>query len=65
VWTQRFQETYRLPVKSKTFLTPTMVTEHALTLIDDLNRTPDPKMAYVSTEKLKWWKPENGLLTKY
>ena len=65
MWTQRFQETYRLLVKSKTFLTPTLVAEHALTLIGDLNRTQDPKMAYVSAEKLKWWKPENGLLTKY
>jgi imidazolonepropionase-like amidohydrolase len=55
----------RLLVKNKTFLTPTLVTEHALTFIDDLNRTPDPRMAYVSAEELKWWKPGNGMLTKY
>ena len=22
-------------------------------------------MQYVSTEELQWWKPENGMLTKY
>ena len=55
----------RLLAKNKAFLTPTLVTEHALTFIDDVNATPDPRMAYVSAEELKWWKPENGMLTKY
>lgn len=61
----RADETYRLLAKNKTFLTPTLVTEHALTFIDDLNANPDPRMVYVSAEELQWWKPENGMLTKY
>ena len=62
---QRADETYRLLAKNNTFLTPTLVTEHSLTFVDDLNQKPDPRMQYVSSEELKWWKPENGMLTKY
>lgn len=62
---RRADETYRLLAKNKTFLTPTLVTERALTFIDDLNAKPDPRMVYVGAEELQWWKPENGMLTKY
>ncbi len=62
---QRADETYRLLAKNNTFLTPTLVTQRALTFIDDLNAQPDPRMQYVSAEELQWWKPENGMLTKY
>jgi imidazolonepropionase-like amidohydrolase len=62
---QRADETYRLLAKNDTFLTPTLVTEHSLTFIDDLNAKPDSRMQYVSAEELQWWKPENGMLTKY
>ena len=62
---QTADETYRTLAKNKTFLTPTLVTEYALTFIDDLNAKPDPRMAYVSAEELNSWKPENGMLTKY
>jgi imidazolonepropionase-like amidohydrolase len=58
-------ETYRLLAKNNTFLTPTLVTERSLTFIDDLSKKPDPRMEYVSSEELNWWKPENGMLTKY
>jgi len=61
----RADETYRLLAKNNTFLTPTLVTQRALTFIDDLNAQPDPRMQYVSAEELQWWKPENGMLTKY
>lgn len=61
----RADETYQLLARNNTFLTPTLVTEHALTFIDDLNQKPDPRMQYVSPEDLNWWKPENGMLTKY
>jgi hypothetical protein len=62
---ERADQTYRLLAKNNTFLTPTLVTERALTFIDDLNAKPDPRMQYVSAEELQWWKPENGMLTKY
>jgi hypothetical protein len=62
---ERADETYRLLAKNNTFITPTLVTQRSLTFIDDLNAKPDPRMQYVSAEELQWWKPENGLLTKY
>ena len=62
---ERADATYRLLAKNNTFITPTLVTEHSLTFIDDLNARPDSRMQYVSAEELQWWKPENGMLTKY
>jgi imidazolonepropionase-like amidohydrolase len=62
---ERADATYRLLAKNNTFITPTLVTERSLTFIDDLNAKPDPRMQYVSAEELQWWKPENGMLTKY
>jgi imidazolonepropionase-like amidohydrolase len=41
------------------------VTQRALTFADDLIKENDPRMQYVSAEDLNWWKPENGMLTKY
>jgi len=62
---ERADTTYRLLVRNNTFITPTLVTQRSLTFIDDLNAKPDPRMQYVSVEELQWWKPENGLLSKY
>jgi len=61
----RADATYRLLAKNNTFITPTLVTQRSLTFIDDLSVRPDPRMQYVSAEELQWWKPENGLLSKY
>ena len=58
-------ETYRLLAKNGTFITPTFVAQRSLTFIDDLDKKGDPRTEYVSAEELKWWKPENGMLTKY
>lgn len=62
---ERADATYRLLAKNNTFVTPTLVTERSLTFIDDLNKRPDSRMEYVSAQELQWWKPENGMLTKY
>jgi imidazolonepropionase-like amidohydrolase len=62
---ERADETYRLLARNNTFITPTLVTQHSLTFIDDLNAKPDPRMQYVPAGELQWWKPENGMLTKY
>jgi hypothetical protein len=62
---KRADETYSLLAKNGTFLTPTLVTQRALTFVDDLNRESDSRMQYVSAEELNWWKPENGMLAKY
>lgn len=58
-------ESYALLAKNETFITPTLVTQRALTFIDDLNREADPRMEYVSAADRRSWKPENGMLTKY
>ncbi|HET6175599.1 MAG TPA: amidohydrolase family protein [Candidatus Sulfotelmatobacter sp.] len=58
-------KTYSLLATNGTFITPTLVTQRALTFVDDLNKENDPRMQYVSAEELNWWKPENGMLTKY
>jgi imidazolonepropionase-like amidohydrolase len=62
---KRADATYALLAKNSTFLTPTLVTQRALTFVDDLIREPDSRMQYISAEDLNWWKPENGMLTKY
>jgi imidazolonepropionase-like amidohydrolase len=62
---KRADETYGLLARNNTFITPTLVTERALTFIDDLDKEDDPRKQYVSAEELQWWKPENGMLTKY
>ena len=61
----RADETYKLLAKNNTFLTPTLVTQREITFIDDLSAKLDPRMQYVSSEDLQYWKPENGLLSKY
>ena len=61
----RADETYSLLARNGTFLTPTLVTQRALTFADELIKESDPRMQYVSAEELSWWKPENGMLTKY
>lgn len=62
---KRADATYALLAKNGTFLTPTLVTQRALTFVDDLIRESDSRMQYISAEDLNWWKPENGMLTKY
>ena len=62
---ERADGTYRLLARNGTYLTPTLVTQRSLTFIDELSRSSDPRMQYVTADELKWWKPENGMLTKY
>ncbi len=62
---QRADEIYKLLARNNTFLTPTLVTQQEITFIDDLSVKPDPRMQYVSAEDLQYWKPQNGLLSKY
>lgn len=58
-------QTYSLLAKNGTFITPTFVGQRSLTFIDELDHQGDPRTQYVSAEELNWWKPENGMLTKY
>jgi hypothetical protein len=62
---ERADATYKMLAKNDTFLTPTLVTQREITWIDDLSTQPDPRMQYVSAEELQYWKPENGMMSKY
>ena len=62
---QRTEELYKTFIKNDTYLTPTRVVDHALTFIDDLSKTDDPRLQYVPASMREDWKPENGYLTKY
>jgi hypothetical protein len=62
---ERADATYRMLAKNDTFLTPTLVTQREITWIDDLSTQPDPRMQYVSAEELQYWKPENGMMSRY
>jgi imidazolonepropionase-like amidohydrolase len=58
-------EMYSLLAKNGTFITPTLVTQRALTFANELGRENDPRTQYVSDNELNSWKPQNGMLTKY
>jgi imidazolonepropionase-like amidohydrolase len=62
---ERADATYKMLAKNDTFLTPTLVTQREITWIDDLSTQPDPRMQYVSAEELQYWKPENGMMSRY
>jgi hypothetical protein len=62
---ERADATYKMLAKNNTFLTPTLVTQREITWIDDLSTRPDPRMQYVSGGELQYWKPENGMMSRY
>ena len=62
---ERANELYRLFAKNGTYLTPTLVTERALTFVDDFDKVSDPRLKYVSASQREWWHPEKGMLTRY
>jgi len=62
---QRAEELYRSFARNGTYLDPTLVTERALTFVDDLNQTDDPRLKYIPAEQREWWNPEKGMLTRY
>jgi hypothetical protein len=61
----RAQKLYRAFVKHDTYLDPTLVTQYALTFVDDLSRREDPRMKYIPAAEREYWKPEKGMLTRY
>jgi imidazolonepropionase-like amidohydrolase len=61
----RARQLYRTLVKNDTYLTPTLVTEHALTFVDELNQKDDPREKYIPASDREYWKPEKGMLTRY
>lgn len=56
---------YRDFVTHDTYLTPTLVIEHAITFIDSISKQPDARLVYVSNREQEGWRPEVGFLTRY
>jgi len=62
---ERTNELFRLFAKNGTYLTPTLVTERALTFVDDFDKAGDSRLKYVPASQREWWHPEKGMLTRY
>jgi len=62
---ERAHALYQAFVRNGTYLDPTLVTDHALTFVDDISRQPDPRLKYIPATQQEWWKPERGMLTRY
>src|SRR5262249_43907297 len=45
--------------------TPTLVTDRALTYVDNFDKTDDPRLKYMRASQREWWHPEKGMLTRY
>lgn len=62
---EKANKLYGAFVRNGTYVDPTLVTDHALTYVDELTKEDDPRLKYITTEMRQWWKPENGMLTRY
>jgi imidazolonepropionase-like amidohydrolase len=56
---------YRAFAESGTYLDPTLVTQYALTYVDDLAAREDPRLRYIPRSSRDYWRPEKGMLTRY
>src|ERR1041385_7710474 len=61
----RLAQPYKKFAKNGTYLTPTLVVQHARVYVDDISKTPDPRNRYISKTELEAWKPENDMFSKY
>jgi imidazolonepropionase-like amidohydrolase len=62
---ERTHDLFRTFARNRTYLCPTLVTDYALTYVDDLNAKDDPRMKYIPARQREWWNPERGMLTRY
>ncbi len=62
---QRAQALYRAFARNGTYLDPTLVTQYALTYVDDLSKRDDPRLKYMPASTTDYWRPEKGMLTRY
>src|SRR5262249_24820975 len=56
---------FRTLARNGTRLCPTLVTDRALTFVDDLNARHDPRERYIPAKQREWWDPQRGMLTRY
>lgn len=62
---QRAQELYGAFARNGTYLDPTLVTDRALTFVDEISKEDDPRLKYIPAAQREWWNPERGMLTRY
>ena len=62
---QRANELYRAFARNGTYLVPTLVTDRALTFVDEISKKTDPRLNYMPATQREWWNPERGMLTRY
>ncbi len=62
---ERLARLYKTFAKNGTYLTPTLVVQHARAYIDDISKTRDSRNRYISRTELAAWKPENDMFSKY
>jgi hypothetical protein len=62
---RRAADLYRTFARNGTYIDPTLVTDRALTFVDDLVKQDDPRLKYIPATQREWWSPERGMLTRY
>ena len=62
---ERAGELYALLARNGTYLDPTLVTDRALSFVDELVKQDDPRSKYIPAEQRAWWDPAKGMLTRY
>ena len=62
---ERLAELYKTFAKNGTYLTPTLVVQHARVYVDDISKAPDPRNRYITKGELEAWKPENNMFSRY
>lgn len=62
---KKLTELYRTFVKNGTYLTPTLVVQHARVFVDEISKRADSRNRYMSKTELDAWKPENDMFSKH
>jgi hypothetical protein len=62
---ERAHDLYRSFAAHGVRLTPTLVTQRALTYVDDFDKANDPRLKSIPAGQKEWWHPEKGMLTRY
>ena len=62
---ERLAQLYKTFVKNGTYLTPTLVVQHARVFVDEISKRPDSRNRYMTKAELEAWKPESDMFSKY
>lgn len=62
---QRLENLYRTFARNGTYLTPTLVVQHARVFVDEISRQADDRMRYIPKAEQEDWKPENNMFSRY